>query len=57
MPSIVWQDGIRAGDENLERYSPTKVNGILLEMLSTIHFLIKSPEVVGLMKVIETEIT
>jgi len=35
---------------------PHQVNGVLLEMLSTIHFLVRSPEVTALMQSIEAEI-
>lgn len=56
MPSVVWQTGTHAAEVSLGQYDPKKVNGVLLEILSTINFLVKSPEVVALMKYIQEEI-
>jgi hypothetical protein len=56
MPSVVWQIGSQAAEISLDHYDPRRVNGVLLEILSTIKFLVKSPEVVSLIKCIQEEI-
>lgn len=56
MPSIIRKDGKYKGDKSLLKYSPTTVNGLLFELLSTVHFLVKSSDVINLMEVIKLEI-
>ena len=56
IPSVVWQSGSYAEKISLDHYDLRKVNGVLLEILSTIHFLVNSPEVVALIKCIQEEI-
>lgn len=56
MPSVMWQSGSQAAEIIPAHYDPRKVNGVLLEILSTINFLVKSPEVVALIKCIQDEI-
>lgn len=54
-PSIVA--GVGAADEVIspQSYDPRKVNGVLLELLATIGFLISSPDVEHLIEVIRAE--
>jgi len=56
MPSVEWNIGSPAGDVSPADYDPSRVNGVLLELLSTISFLAKSPDVVRLMDSIKAEI-
>jgi hypothetical protein len=56
MPSFGWNVGSHAGDMSPADYDPSRVNGVLLELLSTMFFLVKSPDVVRLMASIEAEI-
>ena len=57
MPAITWQDGKNAGEIIAEKYDPSRVNGVLLELLATMHFLVQSPEMIALVDVIKQEIS
>ena len=56
MPSVGWRVGSPAGDMSPTDYDPSRINGVLLELLSTISFLVKSPNVLCLMEFIQAEI-
>lgn len=45
MPSIVWSDDQPGQGNFSEKYDPRKVNGVLLELLATIWFLVRSSDV------------
>lgn len=57
MPSIGWMIGSAAGDMQPAKYDPSNVNGVLLELISTLTFLVKSPSVVRLIEHIKAEIS
>lgn len=45
MPTIGWSEGTPGQGRFPEKYDPRKVNGVLLELLATIWFLVKSRDV------------
>jgi len=56
MPTIALGIGLPASDSDLLRYDPTRINGVLLEILATVSFLLASPDVQTLVSFIEKEI-
>lgn len=56
-PTVTWQLGSPARAANPAEYDPNRVNGVLLELLATMHFLVQSPELIALINVIRTEIS
>lgn len=57
MPSVEWSVGSPMSDISVGDYDPSRVNGVLLELISTITFMVNSPDVVGLIAVIKAEIS
>ncbi|MDG1128811.1 MAG: hypothetical protein P8N68_06890 [Paracoccaceae bacterium] len=55
MPSVVWGAGQSADKASLAKYDPSRINGVLIEVIATIHFLTTSTEVLDLMKYINAE--
>lgn len=55
MPSVVWGAGQSADQANLAKYDPSRINGVLIEVIATIHFLTTSTEVLELMRNIDAE--
>lgn len=45
MPTIAWSEGTPGQGRFPEKYDPRKVNGVLLELLATIRFLVRSSDV------------
>lgn len=56
MPLISLGVGLPASDSGLLRYDPTRINGVLLEILATVSFLTASRDVQTLVSFIEEEI-
>lgn len=55
MPCVSWGVGQSADNASLTKYVPSRINGVLIEVIATIHFLVKSTEVIELMKHIDSE--
>lgn len=56
IPSIVWGVGKPAVEATPREYDPSKVNGTLLELLATAHFLISSSSVLDLADAVRSEL-
>jgi hypothetical protein len=52
MPSIAWSEGQPGHGRSPEKYDPRKVNGVLLELLASIWFLVRSRDVENLVGLI-----
>ena len=56
IPTIGIALGDAVTDEAHLIYSDTQINGLLLEILATIHFLVKSPDLIKLVEIIKVEV-
>lgn len=56
IPTVGWSMGRPAGEMSPANYVPSRINGVLLELLSTITFLVNSPEIIQLIDLIRQEI-
>lgn len=57
LPTLSWRFGEMAENVSFVRYDPAKINGVLIEILATIHFIISSPDILQLIDMIEKEVT
>jgi len=56
IPSVTFSDGNPASEIRPANYTPNRINGVLLELLATIHFLVKSKDLQNLTAVIASEL-
>lgn len=55
-PSVNWRSGDSLSVANYTKYDPSLINALLLEVVSAISFLVKSPDLVDLIDVIKVEL-
>lgn len=56
LTALSWKFGEAAENISFERYDPARINGVLIEILATIHFFISSPDILRLIEMIEKEV-
>lgn len=54
-PTITWAVGAPGAKITPGKYDPTMINGVLLEIISTVHFLINSPDMERLKEAVVSE--